>query len=61
MTLFGTRNPTVYNNAPASSPCSGANSGIVGDGVIDGQGGEPQIGGTQSWWDINGGGGTARR
>ena len=35
----------------------GANSGIVGTGAIDGQGGEPQIGSTMSPWDINGGGG----
>jgi len=26
--------------------------GIVGDGVIDGRGGEPMIGGTQTWWDV---------
>ena len=30
-------------------------SGIVGDGIIDGQGGEPNIGSTQSWWDQNAG------
>ena len=35
----------------------GANSGIVGLGAIDGQGGEPQIGSTMSSWDVNGGGG----
>jgi polygalacturonase len=35
----------------------GANSGIVGEGVIDGQGGEPMIGGTGSFWDQNGNGG----
>jgi len=59
VTLFGTRNPTVYNNAPALITVRGTNSGIVGDGTIDGQGGEPQIGGTQTWWDINGGGGSS--
>ena len=59
VTLFGTRNPTVYNNASALITVRGTNSGIVGDGTIDGQGGEPQIGGTQTWWDINGGGGTS--
>ena len=59
VTLFGTRNPTVYNNASGLITVRGTNSGIVGDGTIDGQGGEPQIGGTQSWWDINGGGGSS--
>ena len=59
VTLFGTRSPTVYNNASGLITVRGTNSGIVGDGTIDGQGGEPQIGGTQSWWDINGGGGSS--
>ncbi len=59
VTLFGTRSTTTYNNASALITVRGANSGIVGDGVIDGQGGEPQMGGTQSWWDINGGGGSS--
>jgi len=27
----------------------------VGDGIIDGQGGEPNLGSTQSWWDQNAG------
>jgi polygalacturonase len=52
-TLFGTRNPTVYGTASALISVGGANSGIVGDGVIDGQGGEPMIGGTGSFWDQN--------
>jgi len=26
--------------------------GIVGEGVIDGRGGEPMIGSTQTWWDV---------
>jgi polygalacturonase len=58
-TLFGTRDPLVYGNASALISVRGAASGIVGDGVIDGQGGEPQIGATQSWWDVNGGGGSS--
>jgi len=29
---------------------AGDGFGIVGDGVIDGQGGEPMMGGTASWW-----------
>jgi polygalacturonase len=58
-TLFGTRDPAVYGNSSALITVRGAGAGIVGDGTIDGQGGEPQIGGTQSWWDINGGGGSS--
>jgi polygalacturonase len=58
-TLYGTRDPNVYGSASALISVHGADSGIVGDGAIDGQGGEPQIGGTQSWWDINGGGGSS--
>ena len=57
VTLFGTRDPSVYNQAAALISVSGANSGIYGPGIIDGQGGEPQIGSTMSSWDINGGGG----
>ena len=52
-TLYGTRDPNVYNGASALISIGGAKSGIVGQGVIDGQGGEPMIGSTQSWWDTN--------
>jgi polygalacturonase len=58
-TLFGTRNPTVYGSASALITVGGANSAIVGEGVIDGQGGEPIIGGTGSFWDQNGNGGSS--
>jgi polygalacturonase len=58
-TLFGTRNPTVYGSASGLITVGGANSGIVGEGVIDGQGGEPMIGSTESFWDQNGGGGSS--
>ncbi len=57
VTLFGTRDPSVYGQATALISVRGANSGIVGLGAIDGQGGEPQIGSTMSPWDVNGGGG----
>ena len=57
VTLFGTRDPGVYGQATALISVRGANSGIVGTGAIDGQGGEPQIGSTMSPWDVNGGGG----
>ena len=58
-TLYGTRDPKVYGSASSLIAVRGSNSGIVGDGVIDGQGGELQIGGTQSSWDVNGGGGSS--
>ncbi|MES1208362.1 MAG: hypothetical protein ABUS79_20690, partial [Pseudomonadota bacterium] len=54
-TLFGTRDPSVYGSASALITVSGTASGIVGDGVIDGQGGEPNVGSSQSWWDQNAG------
>ncbi len=57
VTLYGTRDPIVYNQAAALISVTGANSGIYGPGIIDGQGGEPQVGNTMSSWDINGGGG----
>ncbi|MEO7036192.1 MAG: glycosyl hydrolase family 28 protein [Polyangiaceae bacterium] len=56
-TLFGTRNPTLYGSASALITVKGAGSGIVGDGVIDGQGGEPMVGSSSSFWDQNGAGG----
>jgi polygalacturonase len=58
-TLYGTRNPSVYGSAPGLVTVNGSNSGIVGEGVIDGQGGEPLIGGSGSFWDANGGGGSS--
>ena len=58
-TLFGTRSPAVYGSATALISVRGAHSGIVGDGVIDGQGGEPRIGQSGSFWDTNGGGGAS--
>jgi polygalacturonase len=55
VTLFGTRDPSVYGAASSLIAVTGTGSGIVGDGVIDGQGGEPNVGSTQSWWDQNAG------
>ena len=54
-TLYATRDPSVWGSAQALISVSGANSGIVGEGTINGQGGEPNIGSTQSWWDQNAG------
>jgi polygalacturonase len=58
-TLYGTRSPSVYNGATGLISVRGANQGIMGAGVIDGQGGEPLIGQTGSFWDMNGGGGSS--
>jgi len=54
-TLYATRDTKVWGAATALVSVSGLNSGIVGDGVIDGQGGEPNLGASQSWWDQNAG------
>ncbi len=59
VTLYGTRDPNVYNGAGALITVKGSNSGIVGGGVIDGQGGEPKVGSSSSFWDDNGGGGSS--
>jgi polygalacturonase len=58
-TLYGTRDPNVYGSASALITVKGDKSGIVGDGIIDGQGGEPMIGSTSSFWDQNGNGGSS--
>jgi polygalacturonase len=57
VTLFGTRDPKLYGSASALITVTGSGSGIAGDGTIDGQGGEPKVGSTQSWWDANNSGG----
>ncbi len=69
VTLYGSRNPALYQSADLncgltgisdSGAClpllslSGTNPGVVGDGIIDGQGGEPLVGQTYSWWDLSG-------
>ena len=54
-TLYATRDTKVWGSASELISVSGANSGIVGDGIIDGQGGEPNVGSSQSWWDQNAG------
>ena len=59
VTLYGTRSTSTYGSASALISVSGANAGIVGDGTIDGQGGEPILGGSGSFWDQNGNGGSS--
>ena len=63
-TLYASRNPDLYQKTgncglfgiSDSGACTdfitvgGTSPGIVGDGVIDGQGGEPLIGRDYSWW-----------
>jgi polygalacturonase len=57
VTLYATRSTSVWGSTSGFIGVTGANSGIVGDGTIDGQGGEPNIGSSQSWWDQNAGSG----
>lgn len=68
VTLYASRNPALYPNTGScglagindSQACtdfisvSGTSPGIVGDGVIDGQGGEPLVGHDYSWWQLSG-------
>jgi polygalacturonase len=63
-TLYASRNPDLYQKTgncgllgiSDSGACNdfitvgGTSPGIVGDGVIDGQGGEPLLGKDYSWW-----------
>ncbi|HXX70505.1 MAG TPA: glycosyl hydrolase family 28 protein [Polyangiaceae bacterium] len=67
-TLYGSRNPAMYqsdgncgllgvSDADGCLPLltvTGTSPGIVGDGIIDGQGGEPIVGENYSWWDMSG-------
>jgi len=68
VTLYASRNPDLYQSTGNcgvagvndSSACtdfitvSGTSPGIVGDGIIDGQGGEPLVGHDYSWWQLSG-------
>ena len=54
-TLYATRDTKVWGAATELILVAGSKSGIVGDGVIDGQGGDPNLGSSQSWWDQNAG------
>jgi len=67
VTLFASRNPDLYQKTGNcgvlgvndSGACNeyitvkGTSPGIVGDGVIDGQGGEPLVGHEYSWWQMS--------
>ena len=66
-TLYASRNPDLYQKTGScgvmgindSGACvdfitvQGTSPAIVGDGVIDGQGGEPLIGHDYSWWQLS--------
>ncbi|HMI84799.1 MAG TPA: glycosyl hydrolase family 28 protein [Polyangiaceae bacterium] len=66
-TLYASRNAELYQKTGScgvpgindSGACndfitaSGTSPGIVGDGVIDGQGGEPLVGHDYSWWQLS--------
>ncbi|MDP9035171.1 MAG: glycosyl hydrolase family 28 protein, partial [Myxococcota bacterium] len=73
-TLFASRDPRDFDVAPgtcgtfANNSSAGCkpfiavtvpNAAIVGDGVIDGRGGEPMLGATTTWWDVAQGAKTA--
>ncbi len=66
-TLFASRDPSVYEKAPGScglvndsgngcKPLISAQhvsgAGVMGDGVIDGRGGEKLLGKDVTWWDL---------
>jgi polygalacturonase len=67
-TLYASRNANLYQKTGScgvpgindSSACndfitmSGTRPGIVGDGTIDGQAGEPLVGHDYSWWQLSG-------
>jgi len=66
-TLYASRDPARFDRGGKSCGTTGAKghgcktfitatdtagSGIMGDGVIDGQGGQTIVGGSESWWEI---------
>ena len=66
-TLFASHNPREHDaqagkcagNGTGNSACkhlisvlNPMDSGVVGEGTIDGRGGEPLTGGTKTWWDL---------
>jgi len=67
VTLFASRNPDLYQSTGNcgvlgvndSAACtdfitvSGTSPALVGDGTIDGQGGEPLVGRAYSWWQMS--------
>ena len=68
VTLYGSRDPKVYEMSPGScgiitesgghtckpliSAVSAPHAGIMGDGTIDGRGGTAILGQSRTWWDL---------
>lgn len=68
VTLYGSRDPKVYEVSPGScgivtqegghtckpliSALSAKGAGIMGDGAIDGRGGAKLLGQSKTWWDL---------
>jgi polygalacturonase len=65
VTLYASRDTSLYGAGctltGAANACTpfltvtGTGPGLVGAGVVDGQGGEPLLGETESWWDVSDG------
>jgi len=69
VTVYASRNPRSFDAKAGSglcgtdtsnSACSGVfnmtgknDTGIMGAGTVDGQGGKPVLGGTSTWWQLN--------
>jgi len=69
VTVYASRNPRIFDSKPGSglcgtdasnSACSGVfnmtgknDTGLMGAGTVDGQGGKPVLGGTSTWWQLN--------
>jgi len=66
VTLFASRNPRDFDPKPNQCAQTGGggacralingtgvtNAAVMGDGAIDGRGGEPVIGDTMTWWEL---------
>jgi polygalacturonase len=62
-TLYASLNTSLYGTGctitGAENACtpfisiSGTHPGLVGGGIVDGQGGEPLVGQTESWWNVS--------
>jgi hypothetical protein len=69
VTVYASRNPRNFDakagsglcgTATSNSACSGVfgstgknDTGLMGAGTVDGQGGKPVLGGTSTWWQLN--------
>jgi polygalacturonase len=69
VTVYASRNPRNFDAKPGSGLCGTAtsngacfgvfnmtgknNTGLMGTGTVDGQGGKPVLGSTSTWWQLN--------